>query len=187
VVTDVDMKKLAGATETAIIVPVPAVEAVVGPYRQVLDHSALWGVPAHVTVLYAFLPPERITEPLIEEVRACVSTIPAFVCAFSRVAWFGQEVVWLAPDPDAPFLALAESLWRRFPECPPYGGVHPGSTPHLTVGSTRLGDLAGLQRAAVEVAAELPIHTQVDQVRLIAGTDAAGSWHTVAEFALHPA
>lgn len=45
-------------TQTAVIVPVPAAEALVGSHRRRLDRAAGWGVPAHVTVLYPFLHPE---------------------------------------------------------------------------------------------------------------------------------
>ncbi|MFF3547484.1 2'-5' RNA ligase family protein [Streptomyces platensis] len=181
------MEKLAGATKTAIILPIPEAEAVVGPYRRVLDHTASWPVPAHVTVLYPFVAPDRITENVIDDVQACLATIPAFTCMFSHVAWFGQDVMWLAPDPDAPFRALTEVVVRKFPECPPYRGAHLDPTPHLTVGSTHLADLAGMQRAATDLQAKLPIHARIDRVRLIAGADTPGSWRTVSEFALPPA
>ncbi|WP_244211162.1 2'-5' RNA ligase family protein [Amycolatopsis kentuckyensis] len=178
------MDNLAGATETAVIVPVPAADAVVGTHRQALDHSAVWGVPAHVTVLYPFLPPGRITAAVVGELAAAVAGTGAFECVFSRIAWFGREVLWLAPDPAGPFRALTGRVWRRFPECPPYGGEHPDVIPHLTIGGTRRADAAALERAAAEVAAELPIRAGVDRVRLIAGSAHAGSWRTVAEFGL---
>ncbi|WP_285683584.1 hypothetical protein [Actinoplanes sp. NBRC 103695] len=44
------------ALETALIIPVPAAEPVLGAHRSRLDRAASWGVPAHVTVLYPFLP-----------------------------------------------------------------------------------------------------------------------------------
>jgi hypothetical protein len=178
------VENLAGATETAVIVPIPAADAVVGPYRQALDHSAVWGVPAHVTVLYPFLPPARIAAAVIDGLKGAVAEAGAFECVFSRVAWFGQEVVWLAPDPAEPFQALTARVWRRFPECPPYGGAHPDVIPHLTIGSTRRAGAPALDRAAAEVAPKLPIAAGVDRVRLIAGNTNPGSWGTVAEFAL---
>ena len=92
----------AQATETAIVVPVPAAEPVVGHHRRVLDHSAVWGVPAQVTVLYPFLPPDLVTDDTIEDVRGCLATVEAFDCTFSAVRWFREDVVWLAPEPDAP-------------------------------------------------------------------------------------
>lgn len=36
------------AWETALIIPVPAAEPVVGALRSRLDRAAAWGVPAHV-------------------------------------------------------------------------------------------------------------------------------------------
>jgi 2'-5' RNA ligase superfamily protein len=142
------------------------------------------GCPAHVTVVYPFLPPDRITEAVVDGLREVLTRVDAFECVFSQVAWFGQEVVWLDPDPAEPFRALTESVWRRFPECPPYGGAHPEVIPHLTVGSTRLGDLSALRRAALDVQAKLPVRGEIDQVRLIAGNADTGSWRTVVEFPL---
>ncbi len=176
------VENLAGATETAVIVPVPAAEAVVGHHRRTLDHSAVWGVPAHVTVLYPFLPPDRIDPAVVGDLVEVLTG--AFECVFSRVAWFGQDVVWLAPDPAEPFRALTERVWRRFPECPPYGGENPEVIPHLTIGSTRLGDRPALERAAAEVGTHLPIQAEIGRVRLIAGNTSPGSWRTVAEFQL---
>ncbi|MEO6088378.1 MAG: 2'-5' RNA ligase family protein, partial [Umezawaea sp.] len=83
-----------------------------------------------------------------------------------------------------PFRALTELVWRRFPECPPYGGAYPDVVPHLTVGSTRLGDLSALRRAALDVKAKLPVRGEIDRVHLIAGNAGAGSWRTVIEFPL---
>jgi hypothetical protein len=46
--------------QSALLLAVPAAEAAVGPHRARLDSSALDGVPAHITVLYPFLPPAEI-------------------------------------------------------------------------------------------------------------------------------
>lgn len=182
--TEVRLNNLAGATETAVIVPVPAADAVVGAYRAVLDRSAAWGVPAHVTVVYPFVPPDLITEAVVEDLREVLTTVSSFECTFSRVSWFGKDVAWLDPDPAEPFRALIELVWRRFPEYPPYGGAHTELIPHLTVGSTRLGDRRALRRAAVDVQSKLPIRDEIRRVRLIAGNAGARSWRTVVEFAL---
>ncbi|WP_344868754.1 2'-5' RNA ligase family protein [Amycolatopsis ultiminotia] len=174
----------AAPVETALIVPVPAADPVVGRHRRELDHSAVWGVPAHLTISYPFLAPGRITEAVVGELRALLSRVESFGCVFRRVEWFGNEVVWLAPEPAEPFHRLIELVWRRFPECPPYGGAHREVVPHLTVGSTRLGEPDALRRAAVAVGAELPFRAVIDRVRLVAGATAPGSWHPVTEFGL---
>jgi 2'-5' RNA ligase len=176
--------ELVDATESAIIVPVAAAEPAVGRYRQVLDHSALWGVPAHITVLYPFVAPDRMNASTMDAVRAAVGDVRAFECVFRQIKWFRDDVVWLAPEPAQPFRTLTDAVWRRFPHYPPYGGAYPDVIPHLTVGSTRRGNLASLRRAATDLQAALPITAWIDRVQVMAGTDAPGSWRTVAEFAL---
>ena len=47
-------------SESALLLLVPAAEPVVGSHRAQLDLSARNGEPAHFTVLYPFLPPERL-------------------------------------------------------------------------------------------------------------------------------
>jgi 2'-5' RNA ligase len=179
-----DIGRLAGAVETGVIVPVAAAERVVGRFRRALDHSAVWGVPAHVTVLYPFIPPDRIGVGTIERIGAALAEVHAFSCTFSKVKWFGEDVVRLGPEPDHRFRALTRSVWRRFPDCPPYRGEHPDSTPHLTIGSVALANLESMRRAAVEIQAELPITTRIDHARLVAGSADRDSWRTVAEFTL---
>lgn len=180
----VDIGRLVGAAETGVIVPVAAAERAVGRFRRALDHSAVWGVPAHVTVLYPFVPPNQIDAGTIERIGAALADVRAFSCTFSQVKWFGEEVVWLGPEPDGHFRELTRSVWRRFPDYPPYRGEHPDSTPHLTIGSVALANLESMRRAAVEIQAELPITTRIDHARLVAGSAARDSWRTVAEFTL---
>jgi 2'-5' RNA ligase len=179
-----DIGRLSGATETGVIVPVAAAEPVVGRHRRRLDHSAAWGVPAHVTVVYPFVPPGRIDAETIEETAAALAEVSAFSCTFTQVNWFGEDVVWLAPEPDGRFRELTRAVWRRFPDYPPYKGEHADPTPHLTIGSKAVADLENMRRAAAEIKAELPIIARIDHARLVAGSDEPGSWRTVAEFAL---
>ena len=122
------------ATETAVIVPVLALESVVGEFRAALDHSAPWGVPPHVTVCYPFVPPSAVNADTIAALRAAV--VPAFECTFRAVRWFGNDAVWFVPEPEAPFHTLTVEVLRRFPDHPRYGGaVDP--IPYLTISSTR--------------------------------------------------
>ena len=47
---------------TAVLDRPAETEQAVGPFRARYDRAAAWGVPAHVTVLYPFLPPSRIDD-----------------------------------------------------------------------------------------------------------------------------
>lgn len=169
-------------TETALIVPVPEAEDTVGPFRMSLDKAASWGVPAHVTVLYPFLPPDRIDDDVLAAVGEIARAVPRFGVTLTHVDWFGDTVVWLAPQPGQPFRSLTDLVCRRFPETPPYGGAHTDVMPHLTIG--RDAPNHELRRAADAVSASLPIHAHIDVVRLISGSPEPDSWHTLVEFAL---
>src|SRR3954470_81941 len=93
-------------TQTALIVPVPETEEAVGPLRTSLDTAASWGVPAHVTVLYPFLPPERISAPVLSAISDTIAAVPRFEVTFVHVDWFDDTVLWLAPQPNQPFREL---------------------------------------------------------------------------------
>jgi hypothetical protein len=173
--------------ESALLVPVPAAEAAVGRHRARLDRSAREGVPAHITVLYPFLPLAEVTDEVVESVRALMAGIEAFDFTLDRVSWFGGDVVWLGPRDPAPFRSLADKAFAAFPSCPPYGGQYDDVVPHLTVGD--LGGEDALRQAAAEVSGHLPIATRATEVILMTGPgrDPAGQpgrWRTVAAFRL---
>jgi len=168
------------ATHTAVLVLVPATEPVVGPWRDELDPSARQGVPAHVTVLFPFVPARDVDDSVVETLRGAVRDVASFSFRLDAVSWFGDDFVWLAPDPVEPFAELTERTVRAFPQHPPYEGEHE-PVPHLTVGYRRHSSLEALRVAADRLAPSLPIPAEVDRVHLLAGGFDVGSWHVVAE------
>ena len=168
--------------QSAVIVAIPEAEAAVAALRLRLDPAAGWGVPAHVTVLYPFLPPAEIDDRALADVAAAIGAVPAFDVRFERTAWFGEVVLWLAPQPSEPFNELTTEVWQRFPRCPPYGGAHPELIPHLTVGDH--APLTALREADETVTAALPIHARITHARLICGAPEPNSWRTMTEFPL---
>jgi len=169
-------------TESAVVVNVPAAESVVGEHRERLDMAASWGVPAHVTVLYPFLPPAQIDAPALQALSRAVATVPRFTAAWVRTAWFDRRVLWLAPGSAEPFQALTAAVVREFPEYPPFGGQYDVVVPHLTVGNgAPLDDLLAAERL---IAPQLPFSMLVTHVQVLAGTRVAGSWRKLAEFPL---
>ncbi len=170
--------------ETAVIVPVASAEPVVGEHRRRLDPAASWGVPAHVTVLYPFVPPHELDDAVVVRLGAVLAGTTAFDCAFARCSWFGDRVLWLAPEPAEPFRDLTTALVAAFPGHLPYGGAFDDVVPHLTVGERPWASLADLRTAEAAVAARLPVGARVDRVLLVTGAREVDSWHTVHEFAL---
>jgi 2'-5' RNA ligase len=171
-----------GPMTSALLVVVAAAEAAVGEHRALWDGAAAMGVPAHITVLYPFVAPELIDAAVLAAVREAVSSVPRFDAELVRVAWFDERVVYVEPAPAQRFRELTAALWRRFPDWPPYGGVHSDVVPHLTIGHDAARDV--LAEAAADVESHLPIRFGVEGVRLMAGSSAAGSWRTLAEFPL---
>ena len=167
-----------------MLVPVPEAELVVGHHRDRLDDAAVRGVPAHVTVLYPFVPPPAINAAVIARLADAVGSVSAFVCEFATTAWFGDDVLWLAPRPDEPFRALTQAVSAAFPGYLPYSGAHDDVVPHLTIGDRPAGGVTELRAAEADVLRWLPIQARISQVRLMTGNPAPGSWQTMAELPL---
>ena len=135
-----------------------------------------------MTVLFPFAAPDAINDAAIEMAAAAVASVRTFECEFVRVCWFGDDVVWLAPEPAGPFRALTNMVHAAFPQFPPFGGVYADVVPHLTIGNGPDGGSAALR--AAEVTPFLPVRTQVRHAWLMTGTQALASWRVVAELPL---
>jgi hypothetical protein len=169
-------------TLSAVVVAVPEAEPRVGALRARLDESAALGVPAHVTIMFPFLPPVLVDDGVLAALAEVVAAVPAFDVEFSRVEWFDEDAVWWAPEPAAPFVALTRAVGARFGLLP-YEGAHGAdSTPHLTIGHS--APLPVLRAAADEVAAGPPLRARVRSAVLAMGSDTPGSWTTVAPLPL---
>jgi hypothetical protein len=88
-------------------------------------------VPAHVTLLYPFVPADALREADLDALRGLFATAEPFDVELRELRrWPG--IAYLAPEPAAPFVALTESLAARWPEHPPYAGIVDEIVPHLT-------------------------------------------------------
>ena len=68
-------------SETALIVKVPEAEPLVGGLRDRFDPVARLGVPAHVTILYPFMPVAAIDAAILETLRRIAASTRAFAIA----------------------------------------------------------------------------------------------------------
>jgi hypothetical protein len=103
-----------GSTQTAVIVTVPSAEDAVAEHRRRYDPAAGWGVPAHVTILYPFVPPSEINGRVMETLRAAIGSLPRFEAGCNTTGWFGTDVLWLDPQPADPFRALTTAVVDAF-------------------------------------------------------------------------
>jgi 2'-5' RNA ligase len=109
------------AGESALVITVPEADRLVGGAREAFDPVAARGVPAHVTVLYPFLPVERIDDGVLAQLRRLFSGHRAFEVEFARFGRF-PDLLWLAPEPDGPVRELSAAVEARWPEAPPTAG-----------------------------------------------------------------
>jgi 2'-5' RNA ligase len=124
---------------TALVIAVPEAEPVVGPLRARYDDADVTGIPAHVTLLFPF----GDRDDGLAELFAAFAPFDFALTGVRR--W--PDVLWLAPQPAERFAELTLALVERYPEHPPYEGVHDDLIPHLTV--------AMRKQAPPEVEAEL--------------------------------
>jgi 2'-5' RNA ligase len=147
-----------GATPaTACVVAVPEAELLVGTLRFRFDASSALGVPAHITVLHPLMPADQLTPEVLQRAADALVGLAPFDYRLARIGRF-DGVLYLAPEPAAPFVALTEALVRAFPAFPPFAGVHDRIVPHLTVAQ---GDARTLQEADAELRAGLRAHGPV--------------------------
>jgi len=147
---------------TALIVPVPEAESKVGELRLAHDSSAALGVPAHITILFPFFDADDVDEA---ELADLISRFPAFDFELDRVEHFPDGTTWLRPAPSLPFVDLTAAVWQRWPERPPYEGLHDEVIPHLTISET-----------PIDVQLELPIVARAREVTLIEEDEPSGHW-----------
>jgi 2'-5' RNA ligase len=118
--------------QSALVVLVPEAERWVSGLRGRFDRSARLGMPAHITVLYPFRPPDRVSPDVLASLRALFARVPRFAFRLVGVCGF-PGVIYLAPDPADPFDALTRTVAQQFPDTPPYAGMIDDPKPHLTV------------------------------------------------------
>ena len=170
---------------TGIIVPIPlppALETI--RIREVA--SARAGAPAHVTLLFPFVPVASLADAQLARVAEVVGSEPAFDVRLREARRWDpgggapEGLIWLDPEPSEPFIRLTKALAAAFPDYQPYGGGHDTIIPHLTIASD---DRRHLGSVFADAARSLPLRRRVSAAILIAeGRD--GRWRTRRRFTL---
>jgi 2'-5' RNA ligase len=157
--------------ESGIILPTPEAEAAVGHLRALHDPQARYGVPAHITLLYPFARPSSVADA-VAGLRLLFGREPTFEFSLAEVRRF-PATAYLHPEPSATFVRLTEMLARQWPQFPPYRGMFPTVTPHLTVADHVSTDV--MDMFDVSVASRLPIRCCATEAWLIC-SDEDGFW-----------
>jgi 2'-5' RNA ligase len=169
--------------ESALFVVAPEAEPWVHGLRSRFDPSAQVGVPAHVTVLFPFMPRELLTEAVLSRLRDALSAFAPFTFTLERVARFPQTT-YLVPEPSDAFAAMTGALVREFPDHPPYGGRFSEVIPHLTVADQSEPFASVAERElAVELERRGKIRATCEAIELFENSD-DGYWRRYETFVL---
>ena len=119
------------ATATAVIVRV-SLPVALERTRRMASPVAAVGVPAHITLLFPFLPASALDHAVRDRLAAIAATVAPFEVGFRRVARF-PDAIYLAPEPAMPFRDLTSAIVAMWPEHPAYAGRYDEIVPHLTI------------------------------------------------------
>ena len=168
--------------QSTLFVPVPEAEPWVKDLRERYDPIATVGVPAHITVLFPFVPPDLITDSDLARATETFQRVRSFEFRLEQVDRF-PESLYLVPEPDEPFILLTEAIVGEFPDYPPYGGKFPKIVPHLTV-ANRSAEFSSIAEAELlGIMTDLgPIHAVCNVVELY--ENSSGHWKWAQSFPL---
>ena len=160
--------------ESTLIIPVPEAEPVVGGLRTRYDPTAPRGLPSHITVVYPFLHPDILTPTVLSDLTAIFAGAAPFPFTLQAIRRF-PEAVYLAPEPNEPFLRLTAAVVTRWPEAPPYAGKYDEVIPHLTVAHTSRP--AEIESIREKIEPELPLRCDARLVWLLINVQDQWSRH----------
>jgi 2'-5' RNA ligase len=150
--------------ESAVAIAFAELSPVVDEWRErtCADRPSI-GIPPHVTLLHPFVPTELVHDGIVEELGRLFAATPVFPVTFRELRqWPGM--LYLAPEPPEPFTRLTAEITRRWPDYPPYEGIHEEVIPHLTVA---YGDDALLAVVEADVVQRLPVNMRVREAILL--------------------
>jgi 2'-5' RNA ligase len=168
--------------ETALVVPVPEAEPVVGSWRRKYASDSAHGMWAHVTLIHPFRESSLLGNEAARAVADVLGGFASFSFRLTAADYFRSPrvVLYLGPEPATPFEDLTRALASAFPDTPPYGGAFEDIVPHLSIADEPDADL--LARIEADVRSRLPIEATAREVELV--EHAAEGWRLRQTFML---
>jgi 2'-5' RNA ligase len=170
-------------SEAALVVLVPEADALVVSFRQRYDRSASEGMLAHITINYPFQPNQSNRELLVEELSDLFSGYPCVRFKLTKLCQF-PDTLYLAIEPERPFMDMIQAIAGRYPESPPYGRAFDPVVPHVTVAEeTRGVDFRDIAKEfALASKGKLPITAIASEIWLMEYEDHV--WSKIIAFGL---
>ncbi len=150
---------------TAVVIFVPhQVQAVATPIMRQYALESLIRVPAHITLMFPFVPYEQLREAA-KTLKVLSTQIKPFEITLSGYDQF-PGVVFMRPANPEPIKAVFRQIYESFPLYPPYGGTFGNDLhPHVTVGEFKNQD----EQRVVWLPDYSPVTFRAERVHLIYG------------------
>jgi 2'-5' RNA ligase len=154
-------------TTAIVIMAPPQVQALAVPLLRQHRQETIPRVPAHVTVLFPFVPLDHLDDAS-RKLCDLFADVPPFEITLAEYGHF-PTTIYLKPADSQPIKALFQRVHAAFPEYPPYRGAFGTDdiTPHLTVAEFE----GEAERAAVPLPPFEPVTFRVRRLHLIAGVE----------------
>ncbi|MFE6906610.1 2'-5' RNA ligase family protein [Streptomyces erythrochromogenes] len=155
---------------TAVVILVPDADPLLEAARRIDPDLVRHGVPAHVSLLYPFVPEPALTGQDEDGVRSLAASFPAPGLLLEDVVTAPGFVAVPVPE----LQPVVDAFHARWPGLRPYGGRF-GARPaaHVTV-AMGADDPATAARVRTAVGSLLPLRTRAAAVRLVVLTQ--GGW-----------
>lgn len=154
--------------QTALVIPVPAADALLASVGVGYPETVREGVPAHVSLLYPFVPAAELDERVIKALGELLAEQGPMLVEFGECYHRGGFVA-VRPDPLEGLTELVSTVRRRWPQVVPYEGRYGDVEPHVTLAVDASEETA--VRIEQEVSAQLPISAELRKAWLVAFED----------------
>jgi hypothetical protein len=137
-------------------------------HNELYPERTVEGIPLSVTLLYPFAP-RSLVDAYLERTGAFFAAQSSFEFDLASLAqWEESGAVYAVPEPEQPLRDLMRSLWRLFPQFPPYGEVGGDPPPHASLTYTGGSDrVATRERVERRLEGLLPARFQVTEAVLM--------------------
>jgi hypothetical protein len=118
--------------QTGVAIPVPEADPLLRAVTARVPAAVREGVPAHVSLLYPFLPADELDDGVVKTLSELFAEQAPLAVEF-RECRRRREFVYLPPDPRSGLEELTSELRRLWPDVTPYEGIYEEIEPHVTV------------------------------------------------------
>jgi 2'-5' RNA ligase len=120
-----------------------------------------------MTLIYPVHDSARVGAETERAIASVVASFARFAFTLETAGYFyrPRRVLYLAPEPAAPFEALTRALATRFPDAPPYGGMFDEIVPHVQVADEEDPEI--LATIEADLARGLPIESAAREVEFV--------------------